>query len=485
MTITKKIIISSLFWKLIERIGTQGIQFILQIILARLLSPDQFGTIAIVMVFINLANVFIQSGFNMALIQKKDIDNGDFSSVLYVNLIVSSLLYLIIFLFAPIIAEFYRDTILLPVLRILGLTLFFGSVNSIQNAYVARNMLFRKLFYSSLGSIIVSGVIGIVLAFSGVGVWALVFQQLTNQILITMIMWFTVRWRPTRELSKNKIKILFIYGWKLVTSSLLNTLYMELRTLIIGRVYSPSLLGYYNRGQQLPQLICTNIDGAIQSVMLPTLSAYQDNKIKVKNMMRRAVVTSSFLVFPMMIGMASVAEPLIRIILTDKWLPAVPFLQIFCISFMLTPIHTANLQAINAMGRSDIFLRLEIIKKVIGFIILVFSLPFGVYAIAIGQLAGGFISTFINAYPNKKLLDYSYTEQWMDIMPTLIIAVLMGAGVQLLNFLNLVMWQIFVIQIVFGITFYIGIAKMFKLECFSYLVTTLKQLINSRKVETI
>ena len=245
-------------------------------------------------------------------------------------------------------------------------------------------------------------------------------------------------------------------------------------------MYTPAMLGFYNRGEQFPKVIVSNINGSIQSVMLPALSAHQDNKKKIKAMMRRAIVTSSFLIFPMMIGMIVVADPLVKIVLTDKWLPVVPFLQIFCLTFALWPIHTANLQAINAMGRSDIFLRLEIIKKIIGLIVIGISLKFGVYAIALGQVFSGIISTFINAYPNKELLDYSYKEQSIDLMPSMLISITMGAIVYLFNFISISVWKIFVIQVVAGVVIYTVLAKVFKLESFGYLIATIKQIIKYR-----
>ena len=467
-----------------ERGGTQGIQFFVSIILARLLSPEEYGIIAIIMVFILLANVFVESGFNTALIQKKDADEVDFSSVLYLSLGVATILYVVIFFTAPFIASFYDQPILIQVLRVLSITIFIGAFNSIQNAYVARNMLFKKLFTSSLGSVTISGVVGIIAAYSGLGVWALVLQQLTSQLAVAVILWFTVKWRPHLIFSTTRIKSLFSYGSKLLASGLLDTLYRNLRTLIIGRMYTPSMLGYYNRGQQFPQLIVSNINGSIQSVMLPALSAHQDDRKRVKDMMRRAIVSSSFLIFPMMFGMAVVAEPLVKIVLTDKWLPAVPFLQIACFTFALWPIHTANLQAINAMGRSDIFLRLEIIKKIMELIVLGISLPFGVYAIALGGIFSGLIGTFINAYPNKELLNYSYKEQWLDIMPSLLISLIMGVVVYLFNYLSIPAWQILILQIVSGCIIYILLAKIFKIESFTYLVGTMKQLIKSRKGES-
>ena len=480
----KSKILSALFWKLMERGGTQGIQFIVQIILARLLSPEEYGIIAIVMVFVLLANVFVESGFNTALIQKKDVDEVDFSSVLYLSIGAATILYIIIFFTAPSVANFYNQPILVQVLRVLSITLFIGAFNSIQNAFVARNMLFKKLFASSLVAVVISGIFGVIAAYNGLGVWALVLQQLTGQLAVVIILWFTVKWRPHLTFSIERIKTLFSYGSKLLASGLLDTLYRNLSTIIIGKMYTPSMLGYYNRGQQFPQLIVSNINGSIQSVMLPALSAHQDNRSRVKEMMRRAIVSSSFLIFPMMVGMAVVAEPLVKIVLTEKWLSAVPFLQIACFTFALWPIHTANLQAINAMGRSDIFLRLEIIKKIVGLIVLGISLPFGVYAIALGGVFSGLIGTFINAYPNKELLSYSYKEQWLDVMPSLIISLIMGIIVYPFIFINIPEWQILILQIVSGAIIYVVLAKLFKIESFTYLVETTKQLTKARKGES-
>jgi len=294
-------------------------------------------------------------------------------------------------------------------------------------------------------------------------------------------MLFTVKWRPRLTFSFQRVKKLFSFGWKLLVSSLLNTLYVDIRTLIIGRFYTPSVLGYYNRGQQFPRVIVSNINGSIQSVMLPTLSAHQDDTKRVKEMMRRAIKTSSFMIFPMMIGMVVVAEPLVKIVLTDKWLPAVPFLQIFCVSYALMPIQTANLQAINALGRSDIFLRLEVIKKIIGLIILGISLQFGVYAIALGQVISGIISTFINTYPNKELLYYSYKEQWIDIKPSLLLSIVMGSIVYSFNFLYFAAWKILFLQVAVGAIIYIGLSKILRVENFNYLINTIKEFVNLRK----
>lgn len=483
--VKKNIVISSLLWKLMERGGTQGIQFLVQIVLARLLLPEDYGTIALITVFITIANVFIQSGFNTALIQKKDADEVDFSSVFFLSIMVAGLLYVALFFAAPSISAFYNEPILVPVLRVLAITLFFGAFNSIQNAVLSRNMQFKNLFFSSLSSIILSGIVGIVMAYLNFGLWALVFQQLVSKIVVTIALWYTVKWRPKFKFSFMKVKSLFKYSWKLLVSTLIDTLYQDLRSLIIGKVYNSSMLGFYNKGKQFPNLIVTNVNGSIQSVMLPALSAEQDDRTRVKSMVRRSIVTSSFLIFPMMIGMAVTAEPLIRLLLTDKWLPAVPFLQIYCFIYALWPVHTANLQAINALGRSDVFLKLEIVKKVLGLIILVISLNFGVYAIALGGVVSGLISTFINSYPNKKLLNYSYKEQWQDIMPSLLISIVMGLIVYSIKLFITKIWLTLLCQISIGVIIYFGIARILKLECFNYLLMTIRNVIKNKKEKTI
>ncbi|MFR3567545.1 MAG: lipopolysaccharide biosynthesis protein [Paraclostridium sordellii] len=479
----KEKIIKSLVWKLMERGGVQGIQFVIQILLARLLTPQDYGSIAIISIFITIANVFVQSGFNTALIQKKDTDELDYSSVFYLSMFVAFTIYIILFISAPLIADFYGIDNLKVVIRVISITLFFGAYNSIQNAIVAKHMEFKKLFFSSTGAVFVSGIIGIILAYSGFGVWALVAQQLVNQITISIILLFILKWHPKLIFSFERIKALFNYGCKLLVSALIDTFYMNIRSLIIGKMYSPAMLGFYNRGDQFPQLIVSNINGSIQSVMLPALSSQQDNVEKVKNMMRRGIVTSSFIIFPTMVGLAIVAKPLVSIVLTDKWILCVPFLQIFCISYALWPIHTANLQAINAMGRSDIYLKLEIIKKIIGMIILVISLFYGVYGIAVGTLISGIVSTFINSYPNQKLLSYSYVEQMKDIMPSFSISALMGIITYSIRIFNMGNMMTLIVQIIVGFISYVLLAKIFKLECYVYLKDTLKSILNKRKDE--
>lgn len=474
-------VMSSLFWKFAERIGAQGVNLIVSIALARILAPEHYGAVALITIFITICNVFVEHGFGTALIQKKDADDLDFSSVFYCNIFMSIILYTIIFIFAPLIARFYGISELTLLVRVLGISILIAGLKSIQNAYVSRKMIFKKFFISTSIGTIGSAFVGIWMAYHGYGVWALVVQQLFNTTVDTIMLWITVKWRPIWAFSMERIKILFKFGWKMLCSALIETIYNELYGLAIGKIYNSESLAYYNKGNQFPNIITENVNGSISSVMLPALSNEQDDRDKVKSMMSRAIKTSSFILFPMMVGLAVVAKPLVSLILTDKWLPAVPLMQLLCFSYIFWPIHTVNLQAISAMGRSDIFLKLEVAKKVIGIITLIVSLPFGITFMVSMKIVNSIISTFINSYPNKKLLNYTMKEQWKDILPALILASLMGVITYLFIFLKLNNIITLLVQVLFGVIFYISCAYILKLEAFRYLLGIIKG--GSKKVQ--
>lgn len=478
---SKSRVISSLIWKFLERGGTQGVQFVVQIVLARLLAPGDYGILAVLTAFIALANVFIQSGFNTALIQKKDADEADFSSVFWLSLFVAAALYAVLFFSAPAISAFYKNGTLTSVLRVLALTLFFGALNSVQSAMVSKTMQFKRFFFSSMGGVVGSGALGIALACKGFGVWALAVQQLANSALISVILWLTVKWRPRLVFRLEKVRGLFSFGWKLLCSGLLDTGYRQLYSLVIGRVFTSAELGLFSRGEQFPSVIATNLDGSIQSVMLPTLSSHNNSRDEVKKLTRRSISTSSCVLMPCMLGLAAVAKNVVLVLLTDKWLMCVPFLQLACLSYVLYPIHTANLTAINAMGRSDVFLRLEVIKKAVGVIILFVTIPFGLMSMAVGRVVSGIFSTFINAHPNKRILGYSYLEQWRDILPSTLVSVLMAACVCCAGLLPLPPELCLLVQIAVGIFVYSAVSKIFHIEAFSYLLETLKEFRNGRR----
>lgn len=467
-------VLSNFFWRLAERFGAQGVAFVVSIVLARLLAPEAYGTIALVTVFTQILNVFVDSGFGNALIQKKDADDLDFSTVFYFNIAVCLLLYLGVFLAAPLIAKFYNDVSLTSVVRVLSITLVISGVKNVQQAYVSRTMQFKRFFFATLGGTVGAAFAGIVMAYFGFGVWALVAQQIFNATVDTIILWITVKWRPKRMFSWQRLRGLFSFGWKLLVSMLLDTVYNDLRQLIIGKMYTKTDLAQYNRGKQLPDLLVNNIDTSINSVLLPAMSQVQDNPERVKNMTRRAMKTSTYVIAPIMMGLAFTAEPVIHLILTEKWLPCVPFLRIFCITYMFYPVNTANLNAIKAMGRSDLFLKLETIKKVIGLIVLLSTMWFGVMAMAYSLLFTSITSQIINSWPNKKLLGYSYPEQIRDILPGILLAVLMGCCVYPVKWIGFSDLLTLFIQVVMGICIYIGGSALLKLEGFRYLWEQLK-----------
>lgn len=469
-----KSIITNFIWRFAERCGAQVVSFIVSVVLARILAPEDYGTIALVTVFTSILQVFVDSGFGTALIQKKDADDLDFSSVFYFNIVVCLILYAGMYVAAPVIARFYDDISLTPIVRVISLTIVIAGVKGIQQSYVSKHMLFKKFFFSTLGGTIFSAFLGIGMAYAGFGVWALVAQQLSNAAIDTMILWITVKWRPKWMFSWTRLKGLLSFGWKLLVSALLDTGYNNLRNLIIGKIYSSSDLAFYNQGDKFPKLIVTNINTSVDSVLLPTMSSEQENPERVKNMVRRAIKTSTYIMAPLMMGMAFCASPIVRLILTEKWLPCVPYLQIFCFTYMFWPIHTANLNAIQALGRSDVFLRLEIIKKAIGLILLFATMHISVMAMAYSLIVSSILSQIINSWPNRRLLQYGYLEQLRDILPAILLAVGMGVCVSFVDRLPLSDLLTLLIQIPVGAVIYIALSAVFKLEAFWYLVDVIK-----------
>lgn len=468
---------SNLIWRFAERCGAQGVAFVVSIVLARLLTPDIYGTIALVTVFTKILQVFVDSGLGNALIQKKDADDLDFSTVFYFNIAMCVVLYIGVCAAAPFIASFYNKPELTMIIRVLSLTLVISGVKNVQQAYVSRHLMFKRFFYATLGGTMGAACIGILMAYMGFGVWALVAQQLFNATVDTLILWKTVKWRPKRMFSYTRLKGLLSYGWKLLASALLNNVYGNLRQLIIGKIYSTSDLAFYNKAEQLTDMVVTNINISIDSVLLPVMSREQENRERVKNMTRRAIKISTYVLAPMMMGLAVTSANVVELLLTEKWLPCVPFIRIFCISNMFYAIHTANLNAIKAMGRSDWFLKLEVTKKVLGLIILLVTMRFGVMAMVWGGLVQDFIGQIINSWPNRKLLNYGYGEQLKDILPGILMAVVMGICVWFVNFISFPMILTLVLQVILGVVIYILCSIITKNTSFEYLCEIAKSMI--------
>lgn len=476
-------VFSNFIWRFAERCGAQIVQFVVSIVLARLLLPETFGTVALVLVIAQIFQVFVDSGLGNALIQKKDADDLDFSSVFWFNVVWCLFLYAVIFIASPIIANFYNDITLILVIRVLCITVIISGLKNVQQAYVSRTMQFKKFFFATLGGTIASAFAGIGLAYVGFGVWAIVAQKLVNLSIDTLVLWVTVKWRPKFIFSFERLKGLLSYGWKLLASALLDTVYTNLRQLVIGRMYTTSDLAYYNQGVKFPEIIATNINTSIDSVLLPTMSQEQENKKRVKEMTRRAIKVSTYVMAPLMMGLAFSAHSVVGLILTEKWLPTVFYMQIFCITFMFYPIHTANLNAIKAIGRSDLFLKLEIAKKIVGMVLLLSTMWFGVKVMALSMLISSLTSQIINTWPNKKLLNYGYRDQLRDILPAIGLSAVMGIIIFPVQRLGLSYSLTLLIQVPLGMIIYVVGSMLFHLDSFEYLFGIIKPYMKRLKID--
>ncbi len=469
-SVSRKDVLSSFSWSYAEKFSSQIVGFILSIILARLLAPEDYGKLSLVNIFIAIMSAVTLTGFGSALIQKKDATNVDFSSMLFVSFGISLAAYGVLFLCAPLISWLLAEDIT-AYLRVASLSLVFASVNTVQHAYVIRKMQFYKLFVATMVAAVVSAAVGITMAYNGFGVWALVAQHLSSGVTNTVVFAFISGWKPQLVLSKASVAQTYQFGWKLTVSSVMDAIYRQLRSLCIGKKFSTADLAYYDRGNQYPNLIVNNIDTSIASVLAPALARKQDDLPNLKKMMQRGVKTSSVILFPLLIGLAVCAEPLVLLMLTEKWLPCVPYLQILSFALMLKPIQTANIQGIIAIGRSDIYLKIQTINKLIGIAIIAITVFFfdSVLVIAAGELLSYILFAFVNVYPNVKYIRYSVREQAADILPQMIIAGIMGAAVYAIGQLQLHAALLLVLQIASGAVIYITIMRVCKVEAFMYL----------------
>jgi len=466
-------ITKNFMWRLMERLGAQGISFIVSIILARLLSPEVYGVIALVLVFTTILQVFVDSGLGNALIQKKTADDTDFSSVFYFNVAFGLALYGIMFLIAPLIAAFYQNAELTDIIRVLSLTVVISSIKNVQQAYVARNMMFKRFFWSTIGGTVVAACVGIAMAYKGYGVWALVALNLTNLLIDTAVLWITVQWRPRLLFSWERLKGLLSFGWKLLVGRLVETVYSELHSLIIGKRYTSEALAHYNRGKQYPNIVVTNIDYSITSVLFPVMSSVQEDKEKCQSIVRRAIITNIYLIAPLMMGLAVCAEPIVRLMLTDKWLPCIPYLRVFCFTMTFLTFNTANMNTYRSLGRSDIYLKVEMIRKAVGLIVLAATMWFGVMWIAYGEILVTLISMAITAAPNKKMIGYGFLDQMQDVIVILLLTLVMGGCVYLVGCIPVSDGVLLLIQVITGVAVYIIGSWMLKLDAFHYLANML------------
>ncbi|WP_167531140.1 lipopolysaccharide biosynthesis protein [Butyrivibrio proteoclasticus] len=473
----KEPMFSSFLWRYMERMLAQIVSFLVSIVLARILLPKEYGVVALVLIFISLANVLVSSGFGDALIQKKNVEDLDYSTLFYCSLALSIVLYCLIYICSPFLSVVLGETILVPVIRVMALKIPLSSVATIQHAYVSKHMLFRKFFFATLIGTVISGIVGIILAYSGYGVWALVYQYLLNSVIDVIVLLAILEWKPRLIFSFVVAKSLIGNAVKYTLSSLVNNAYGQIYNFFIGKLYSVEQLAYYNRGNQFPALVVSNVDIAFANVMFPTLSNVNDSDREMKRLCRNALKISAYCIFPLILGMFVVSSDLIRVLLTDKWIEAVYYLRIGCCVNIFQPIQTINWQILKAKGKSGLCLKLEIVKKLIGMSTLVISIPYGVKIIALSCLINTMISTYINMIFGSKMIGYSVMEQLKDVSKTFLCSVLMGAIVFLLGEIEIPAVFSLLLQVIAGVVVYIAFSIWSKNDSFFMILKRLKQLV--------
>lgn len=454
--------IKGMVWSSIDRFSAQTIQFVFSILIARMLMPEDYGVIAMLNIFLAVSQTFIDSGFGSALVRKIDRTEADFSTVFYFNIVVATILYLILFVSAPYIASFYETPILESVTRIISLTLVIGAFSTVPNAKLTIDIDFKSRANISIISSLMTGFIGYILAYLGYGIWTLVFQSVFSRFMKTIMVICYVKWYPQLVFSWKSFKELFSFGSKLLASGLLDTLYNNIYTLVIGKVFSSSTLGVYSKAKALAEFPSSNITGVLQSVTFPVLSTIQNDELKLADAYKRFLKLSAFVVFPLMVGLAAVADPFIRIVLTDKWEGVIYLLQIICFQLMWYPIHAINLNILQVKGRSDYFLKLEIIKKVQGVLVLCITVPMGIVAMCYGSVISSVVCLVWNTYYTKKLIDYGFFAQMKDLLPVLIHSLVMGAIVVIVVHFMPSLWMKLVVGVLAGMIYYIAGAYIMK-----------------------
>lgn len=483
----KNKIASGLFWSYGERIFGQLVSLIVSIILARLLSPENYGVISIVMIFITLCDAIVTGGFGNAIVQKKDTDELDVNTMLCCSMAVSALLYLLIFGAAPFIAGFYKLDIICPLLRVLGLRLFASGFNTIQHAWIQKQMLFRKFFIASFFGTVLSATVGISLAYLGAGPWALVAQYLTDSFLDTIFLFFTNDWRPKLQFSFARAKSLLSYGGKVLLTTIVFTIEGNLRSLIIGKKFGSADLAYYDQGKRFPNLLVSNVHSTITSVMFPVLSQCQDDPERLKQLTRQTIRISTYLLTPILVGLVAVADSFVCAILSEKWMPCVPYLRVLTLVYLARPFANTCHQAILSVGRSGLVLKIMITitaTSILSLFYAVFILE-NVLWIAYGLLIAEIVSLILFSCCTKKLLCYMWKEQMEDSLPTFLLAGVMGLLTYLIQFLGISDMLTLIFQVLFGVTFYILASWVIQPKPFVFLIHMLCDKLSGNTVKGI
>lgn len=466
----KRKTVSGVMWSAIERFSLQGVQFVMQLVMARLLLPSNYGMIAMLTIFLQIAQAFIDSGFTNALIQKKDRTEVDYSTVFYFNIIIALLFYCILFVSAPLIAKFYNMPDLILVMRVMALSLIILSFSAVHKTKLTIEINFKIQSKITLIAAGISGIIGVGIAYWGYGVWALVYQSILNAMLTTILFNCFYRWKPLKTFSMKSFKRLFSFGSKLLVSGLIHTVYYNLYGIVIGKRFSAAELGYYTRAEQFAILPSYNLSAIITRVTFPILSSIQDDNERLASTYRKYIRLSSYLIFPLMVGLASLANPLVDLFLTEKWNGTVALLQILCFDWMFDHLSGINLNLLYVKGRSDLALRLEIIKKIIAITILLASIPLGIIGMCLGRVLYSLIATYANTYYTNSLIGLSFRTQLKDIIPYLILSLAMGGVVYATTYLGLSNIIQLIIGITIGILFYISISYIFKITSLKVLL---------------
>lgn len=467
--------ISGFFWSFSDNFANQLIHFIVGIILARLLSPAEFGLIGMITIFIAVSESFIDSGFSQALIRKKECTVADFSTVFYFNLVVGILFFMILFISAPAIASFFKEPRLMELVRVLGIVLIIDAITVIQRTILTRNIDFKLQTKVSVIATVFSGVVGIAMAFKGFGVWSLVARTLSQRAMNSLLLWIWNKWKPKLLFSLRSFKELFSFGSKLLLSGLIDTIYKNVYYLIIGKYFSAQELGYYTRADSFKNLPSKNLNGIISRVSFPVLSQLQDDPERLKAGYKKLIKTTMYITFILMAGMAATAEPMINVLIGEKWEPAVPYLQLLCFVGAMYPLHSLNLNMLNVRGRSDLYLKLEIIKKILAIPTILIGIIWGIKVMILGMWVNSIISYYLNSYYSGRLVSYPICEQLEDIVPSLYIALFMGVIVFIIGkLIPLGAASAFLVQILLGSILIIVISELFKMESYFFIKETIK-----------
>lgn len=454
--------IKGVSWSFVDNIANQGITFLVGLILARILTPEEYGLIGIITIFIAVFNSIVDSGFSNALIRKSDAKDIDFNTVFISNMVMSVVLFFALFFSASLIADFFSQPQLKPLTQVMASIVIINAFAIIQRTILVKNIDFKTQTKVSLIASIISGVVGVGMAFYGLGVWSLVGQQISRQSLNTLFLWFYAKWYPQLQFSWQSFKELFGFGWKLLVSGLIDTVWREIYQVVIGKCYSAATLGQYTRAHQFGSIFSSNLSTIIQRVSYPVLSAIQDDKERLKEGYRRVIKVTMLVTFVLMLGLAAVSKPMIQVLVGEQWLIAAGFLPIICLQMMLYPLHSINLNMLQVQGRSDLFLKLEIIKKCVAVIPLLLGIFINIYWMLWGSVVTGIFAYFLNSYYSGPFLNYSIKEQVKDILPSFGVALTMAIPVFAMSFIPLNPFILLPLQIVVGAVITIGICEATK-----------------------